>query len=159
MKNGVIIDGRAYEPRVKDQRCKGTLCSNCDINKANVAFCEGLCTFFGHGDCYFKRVQLLNRSDIRAMSVVDTLLNEFNVTIEELQSKSRKRQFVELRILIVIELIQQGFSDDFISKTINRDRTSLYYYKQKYYELITNNKEFRDKTTQANLAISVHNLD
>lgn len=80
-----------------------------------------------------------------AEKLVNEYLVNVSMSIEDLKSKNRCREFTDMRMMVSYLLCQEGFHFTQIAQIINRDRTSIIYYCKTVPSLIQHNPDFREK--------------
>jgi len=74
-----------------------------------------------------------------------SILEESGITIEEIRSRSKKRELVDMRIIISCYLTNTGMSDSNVGLMIRRNRTTVLYYKRIIDDLLEFDPLFREK--------------
>lgn len=76
---------------------------------------------------------------------IQDILTEFNISLEQIKSASRKGSIPDIRKIISFELRSQGLTLMEIGEKLQKDHTSIIFYIKQYESRLRFDKKFREK--------------
>lgn len=78
-----------------------------------------------------KKVSIYTKSgQLEIRKFINKKVSDYGLTMEDISGKSRKRNIVEARRLVIKELNKIGYSSVEIALVLNKDHTSIIYHLQ-----------------------------
>ena len=91
-------------------------------------------------------MNLKQRKDLlEAEHIILTICFILNISYYELQNIQRKRKESEARFIVTYYLVKAGYMDCQIGGLLNRDRTTVLYYKKQVSNLLDTDPIFKEK--------------
>ncbi|WP_312078396.1 hypothetical protein [Chryseobacterium sp.] len=78
-------------------------------------------------------------------TTINDILTEFQVSLADIKSESRKGALPDLRKIIAFELRAQGYTFYEIAAFLNKHHSTVIFYLQEYEALLLHNRKFREK--------------
>jgi len=79
------------------------------------------------------------------LAIVNGILKLSKLTFKDVRSQKRKRELVDVRMIMSVALLDKGYHPKIIGKYINRDRSTVLHHKKIVSNLLETNKEFKEK--------------
>lgn len=77
-------------------------------------------------------------------NIISNFCDTFNITVDDLLSKSREKKIVDFRCLLAHMLVTYGYKFIYIAAVLNKDHSTITFYNKRAKNLLEVDNEFKE---------------